>query len=126
MRLTAERGSVSVVVAGVLAASIVLALGAADVTRVLAVASDAQTAADAAALAAAQELAVPTETLPEDVARAYAEANGATLVSCECARETRDARVQVRLAVGPLLLFGDDRLVIARAHAIVEIPGVGA
>ena len=119
-----ERGTVSVVVAGVLAGSIVLALGAADVTKVLAVASGAQTAADAAALAAAQELAVPTEIVPEDVARAFAEANGAALVSCTCARDTHDARVEVRMPVGPLLLFGDDRVVIARAHAVVDIPGV--
>ena len=119
-----ERGSVSVIVAGVLAASIVLALGAADVTAVLAVASEAQTAADAAALAAAQELAVPTQTLPEDIARAFAEANGGTLVTCTCARDTRDAEVEVRIPVGPLLLFGDDRVVVARARAVVDVPGV--
>ena len=119
-----ERGTVSIVVAGVLAASIVLALGAADVAKVLAVASRAQTAADAAALAAAQELAVPTATLPEDVARAYAEVNGATLVSCACLRDSRDARIEVRVPVGPLLLFGDDRVVIARARAVVDVPGV--
>jgi secretion/DNA translocation related TadE-like protein len=118
-----ERGSVSVVIAGVLAASIVLGLGAADVTAVLSVASEAQTAADAAALAAAQELAVPTETLPEDVARAFAEANGGMLVSCTCARDTRDAEIEVSLPVGPLLLFGDDRFVVARAHAVVDVPG---
>ena len=121
-----ERGSVSVVVAGVLAAAIVLALGAADVTKVLDTASRAQTAADAAALAAVQELAVPTETEPEDVARAFAAANGATLVSCACARDTRDARIEVRVPVGGLLLFGDDRVVIARAHAVVDVPGVTA
>ena len=118
-----ERGTVSIVVAGVLAASIVLALGAADVAKVLAVASRAQTAADAAALAAAQDLAVPTVTLPEDVARAYAEVNGATLVSCACPRDSRDARIEVRVPVGPLLLFGDDRVVIARARAVVDVPG---
>jgi secretion/DNA translocation related TadE-like protein len=123
-RIAEERGSVSVIVAGVLAASVMLALGAADVARVLSVASEAQTAADAAALAAAQELAVPTQAAPEDVARAFAEANGATLVSCTCLRDSRDARIEVRMPVGGLLLFGDDRVVVARAHAVVDVPGV--
>jgi secretion/DNA translocation related TadE-like protein len=121
-----ERGTVSVIVAGVLAASIMLALGVADVTKVLAVASRAQTAADAAALAAAQELAVPSDALPEDVARTFAEANGAQLVSCACARGSYDARIEVRMPAGTLLLFGDDRVVIARAHAVVDVPGAAS
>src|SRR5207244_13569080 len=53
-----ERGSVSVLAAGIMVALVVLALGASDVARVLSAASRAQTAADAAALAAAQELAL--------------------------------------------------------------------
>jgi secretion/DNA translocation related TadE-like protein len=117
-----ERGSVSIVVAAILATCIVLAIGAADVTRVLAVAARAQTAADAAALAAAQELALPSGLEPVDVARDYAARNGASLVACTCARETFDATVRVRVAVGSLLLFADDRVVEAQARAVVDLP----
>ena len=113
----------SIVAAGILAASLVLALGTADLTRVLVTAADAQTAADAAALAAAQELALPSELEPADVAREYATRNGADLLSCECERETFEALVRVRIAVGPLLLFDDDRIVEASARAVVDLPG---
>jgi hypothetical protein len=46
-----ERGSVSILVAAALAALLVIAMGSADVVRVLTTAARAQTAADAAALA---------------------------------------------------------------------------
>ena len=117
-----ERGSVSIVVAAVVAALVLLALGAADVARVLTVAARAQTAADAAALAAAQELALPGELDPAEVAREYAARNAADLVECTCAPETFEAFVTVRSAVGPLLLFGDDRAVEATARAVVDLP----
>jgi Flp pilus assembly protein TadG len=120
--LELERGSVSIVVAAILAAVVVLALGAADVARVLTAAATAQTAADAAALAAVQELAVPSGLEPEDLAREYAARNDAVLVSCACAKETFEAVVTVRAAVGPLLLFADDRAVEARARAVVDLP----
>lgn len=120
--LEIERGSVSIVVASILAAVVVLALGAADVARVLTVAATAQTAADAAALAAVQELAVPSGLEPEDLAREYAARNDAVLVSCACAKETFEAVVTVRAAVGPLLLFPDDRAVEARSRAVMDLP----
>ena len=117
-----ERGSVTIVVAGVLAATIVLAMGAADVARVYLVAAQAQTAADAAALAAAQELAIPSGTEPEVVASAFADRNGADLVACECSPDATEAVVEVRVAVGPLLLFADDRVVVAEARGVVDLP----
>jgi Flp pilus assembly protein TadG len=97
-------------------------MGAADVARVYLVAAQAQTAADAAALAAAQELAVPSGTDPEDVASAFAERNGADLVACECSSDATEAVVEVRVAVGPLLLFADDRVVVAEARGVVDLP----
>jgi secretion/DNA translocation related TadE-like protein len=118
-----EEGSASIVVAAIAAALVVLALGAADVARVLVAAASAQTAADAAALAAAQELALPGELEPADVAFEYAGRNGATVVACECERETFEAVVTVRMPVGPLLLFPDDRAVEASARGIVDLPG---
>jgi hypothetical protein len=43
-------------------------------------------------------------------------------VSCACSHETFEAVVTVRAAVGPLLLFTDDRVVEARARAVVDLP----
>jgi secretion/DNA translocation related TadE-like protein len=117
-----ERGSVSVLVAAIIAVVVVLALGTADVARVLTVAASAQTAADVSALAAVQELAMPSGRVPAEVAGEYAGRNGASLVSCECPVESFEAVVTVRIPVGPLLLFGDDRLVEAVARAVVDLP----
>lgn len=117
-----ERGSVSVVVAGLVVIAMVMAMAAADVVRVLAAASRGQTAADAAALAAAQTLALPDDVSPEDRAREYAERNNATLASCVCEPGSFEARVAVHMDVGDLLLFGSGRSVIARARAVVDLP----
>lgn len=117
-----QEGSASIVVAAIIAALVVLALGAADLARVLTAAATAQTAADAAALAVAQELALPGALEPVDVAAEYAVRNGATVVACECERETFEAVVTVRAPVGPLLLFTDDRAVEATARGVVDLP----
>jgi secretion/DNA translocation related TadE-like protein len=117
-----QDGSASIVVVAIAAALVVLALGAADVARVLVAAANAQTAADAAALAVAQELAMPGDLEPADVASEYAIRNGATVVACECERETYEAVVTVRALVGPLLLFADDRAVEATARGVVDLP----
>jgi uncharacterized membrane protein len=122
LREESERGSVSVLVAAIVAVAVVLALGTADVARVLATAASAQTAADVSALAAVQELAMPSGLVPAEVAGEYAERNGASLVSCGCPAGSFEAIVTVRMPVGPLLLFGDDRLVEAVARAVVDLP----
>ena len=119
----AERGSVSVVATGMMVVIVVLALASSDVARVLAAASRAQTAADAAALAAAQEMAVPSgRETPEEAAGEYASRNGAEVLSCSCAGQEKEAVVEVRVAIGTLLLFGSDRAVTARARAVVDEP----
>jgi len=120
--LGGEHGSASIVVAAIVAALVVLALGVADLARVLTVAARAQTAADAAALASAQELALPGEADPADVAREYAARNGAEMAVCACAPGTFEAVVTVRAVVGPLLFFADDRVVQASARAVVDLP----
>jgi secretion/DNA translocation related TadE-like protein len=122
--LSGDRGSITLVSGAVLAALVVLAMGASDVARVLHAASRAQTAADAAALAAAQALAIDEEG-PEPAALAgeYAERNGAVLERCSCERGTFEATVGVRLPVGDLLLVAGDRTVQARARARVDLPG---
>ena len=121
-RCRGEAGSVSVLVAAIVAALLVLALGTADLARVLVAAATAQTAADVAALAVAQELAIPSDLDPAEVAGEYAGRNGAVVVTCECATGTFEAVVTVRVAVGPLALFADDRAVQATARAVVDLP----
>lgn len=118
-----ERGSVSIVVIAVVAVIVVLGLCAADLARVLAMSASAQTAADAAALAAAQELVVPSGLDPAEIASDYAARNGGELVSCTCERGSLEATVEVRVPVGPLRIFGDDRVVGASARAVVDPPG---
>ena len=116
-----DGGSVTIVAAALMCVALALALGAADLARVLTIASRAQTAADAAALAAAQELVGPTgELAPIDVAAEYAARNGAELTACACASGGSEAIVAVRIAVGPLLFGPDDRAVSARARAVVD------
>lgn len=117
-----ERGSVTVVVAAILTVVLVLALGAADLARVLASVGRARTAADAAALAAAQELVLPRGASPEEVAAEYANRNGAGLDTCSCEPGTFEVSVRVWVPVGPLLLFGDDRVVRRSARAEVVTP----
>lgn len=117
-----ERGSASIVVAAVLGGAVILSLGAADLGRVLVQAARAQTAADAAALAAAQELAVPGGREPAEVASEYAAANGGVLTSCVCPTGGVDALVEVAIDVGDLLVATDGRTVSARARAVVDLP----
>ena len=118
-----EDGSVSVVAAAIAAAIVMLALCAADLAKALDVASKAQTAADAAALAAAQELAIPGGREPRDLAAEYADRNGAELRSCTCDAGTYEATVVVRVPIGDLIVLGDGRAVEATARAVVDLDG---
>jgi secretion/DNA translocation related TadE-like protein len=117
-----EAGSVSIVVAALVAMILVLGLGAADLAKALVAVSRAQSAADAAALAAAQELALPSGGEPADAASEYAARNGAALIECRCAAGTLEATVSVRVPVGYLSTLGGERIVEARARAVVD-PG---
>jgi secretion/DNA translocation related TadE-like protein len=118
-----EDGSASLLVAGGVAALVVFSMGVADVARVMLAASRAQTSADSAALASAQALALDErEPLPEELAADYASLNGAVLETCTCDPGSFAATVEVRLPVGELFLFRDDREVVARARAEVDLP----
>jgi len=122
-RQQAERGSITVLSAAVMAALVVLAMGASDVARVLHAASRAQTAADAAALAAAQALAIDQPgPEPAEIAAEYAARNEAVLETCACDRGTFEATVIVRLPVRDLFLVVGDRTVRAQARAQVDLP----
>ncbi len=114
----AEEGSVTVLVAAVLFLACALSLVSVDLLRALQAKSQAQTAADAAALAAARELALATDQAPQAAAD-YALRNGGTLVSCQCSPGTYEAIVDVEVPVD-LVFVGSDRTVHARARAIVD------
>ena len=120
--MTGERGSVSLIAAGIMTMLFVLAVASADLARVLSAAARAQTAADAAALAAAQELALPSGETPSSVAAGYAEKNGAELIACSCPPGSGEAVVEVRIPTGDLMMFPDTEPVHASARAVVDLP----
>jgi secretion/DNA translocation related TadE-like protein len=115
-----QAGSVTVVAAGIMAVIVVSTIGVADVGKALIARQHAQQAADAAALAAAQELAVPSGRAPAEWAGEFARRNGAALASCACPDGSTDALVRVTVPVGRLLLLPGDHAVAASARAIVE------
>jgi Flp pilus assembly protein TadG len=95
-----------------------LVLMTVDLLRILQAKSRVQTAADAAALAAAQELAIPSGHAPLEFAADYAGRNGASLISCRCEPGTQEAAVEVQMQVA-LVFFGRGRTVTALARAVV-------
>jgi hypothetical protein len=79
----------------------------------------AQTAADSAALAAAQELVAPSATSPAEAAEQYARRHGAEVTECRCEAGSNDAYVAVELRVS-LPFLGGERSVVAEARAVVD------
>ncbi len=116
-----ESGAVTIVAASIMVFACIVCLVSVDLGRALAARARAQTAADAAALAAAEELAVPRGDDPAAVAARFAELNGATLRSCECAKGSDEAVVEVVLTAS-FVLLGPDRSVTARARAVIGTP----
>jgi secretion/DNA translocation related TadE-like protein len=117
-----ERGSISIVVAAAIGVALVVTMGAADVGRALIARSRAEAVADLAALAAAQELALPSGIDPETVAAEYADRNGGRLVSCSCVTGASEAVVEVAVPARGFLLPLEDRDVIGVARAVVDLP----
>ncbi|HEX5949232.1 MAG TPA: Rv3654c family TadE-like protein [Actinomycetota bacterium] len=116
-----QRGSASIIVVSALALGGIVAAFSADLSRVIVARSRAQTAADAAALGAAQELLVPSGMLPDEVAADLAQANGGTLVVCRCDSGSAEAVVTVEVEVN-LPLLAQDRTVRASARAVIAAP----
>jgi secretion/DNA translocation related TadE-like protein len=114
-----QEGSVSVLSAAVLFLVGILSLATVDVMRAVQGVARAQMAADAAALAAAQEIAIPSGAAPEAMAADYAERNGARLVSCRCEDGSGEAVVEVEVPIS-LVFVGADRSVRATARAVIE------
>jgi secretion/DNA translocation related TadE-like protein len=120
----AQEGSVSVLSAAVLFLVGILSLATVDVMRAVQGVARAQMAADAAALAAAQEIAIPSGEAPEAMAADYADRNGARLVSCRCEVGSGEAVVQVEVPIS-LVFVGADRSVRATARAVIEGAAAG-
>jgi secretion/DNA translocation related TadE-like protein len=117
--LNDERGSISLVIAAALGFALVLGALIADVARASVGRARAQAAADAAALAAAQELVLPSGRGPMDAATEYAARNGARLISCRCPEGATEAVVVVGLEIS-LPGLGITRTVRATARAVVD------
>jgi secretion/DNA translocation related TadE-like protein len=115
-RARSEHGTVSILVVAVLVVCLVLTFAAARLGGALVGRARADTAADAAALAAADTLALGRG--PEAAAaaaRATATNNDARLVSCAC--EGSEASVVVEVELPGLGMFGG----IARGRARAEV-----
>lgn len=106
-------------VASAVGLAAILSALSADLARVVSARTHAQAAADAAALAAAQELLVPSALSPSEVAEDYAARHGATVIECRCERSSDDVLVGVELPV-TLPFVGRVSTVGARARAVVE------
>jgi secretion/DNA translocation related TadE-like protein len=123
---TRERGAVSVLMIAVLVVGLVLATGAARLGGALVGRARAETAADAAALAAADRLALGDGASAARAAAAEtAASNHARLVSCDCEGTTAEVVVEVDLPawgalVGPAR--GRARAEV-RPECVVDLPG---
>ena len=114
--MTRERGAASVLAVAIVVVGIALAMGAARLGGALVGRARAETAADAAALAAADALALGQgANRAESDARATAARNDARLVSCACAGTRADVVVEVD--VPGLRVLG----AVARARARAEV-----
>jgi secretion/DNA translocation related TadE-like protein len=120
--MRSEAGSVSVVVAAVVGMALVVTMGVADVGRALVARSRAEAVADLAALAAAQEIALPSGSEPAALAEDYASRNGARLLACSCEIGSSEAVVRVSVEVGGFLLPLAAREVVGTARAVVDLP----
>lgn len=121
-----ERGGVSIVMLAVLAVGLVLAMGAARLGGALVGRARAESAADAAALAAADRLALGDGPgAARDAAAATAVSNRARLVSCACAGTVAKVTVEVDLPAWAAL-FGPARgraQAEVRPECVVDLPG---
>lgn len=118
-----DDGSISVLMLSLMVLAALLCIAASDAANVVLARARAQSAADAAALAAAaaQWRVGGAPENPEDVARRFAEANGAELVSCRCELRDDQAVVTVSLGTHIRMLVVAPRHVDATAAASVDV-----
>lgn len=118
--MNAERGSVGVIAAALVAAGLILALFVAEIAQVVQTRARLIAAADAAALAAAPVTFARFGSGGNPVAEATAMAiaNDAELIECVCTIDRSWSRREVVATVGAsvdLLLLGDRRLTATAA-----------
>ena len=114
-RASRERGATTIVVIGVFVLGLALMLGATRLGVAMLARARAETAADAAALAAADTLALGGDVAAAtDQAAAIAAANGARLIACVCSGRFATATVAVDVPV-----LGR----IARSRSRAEVTG---
>ena len=118
-----DDGMISVLMLSLLLLAALLCLAASDAANVLVARARAQSAADAAALAAASaQWRLASETGdPADAARRIAEANDAVLESCECALRAENARVTVSRGTSIRMLGVAPSRVAATAEASADV-----
>jgi secretion/DNA translocation related TadE-like protein len=118
-----EDGFASPLLIVLLALVALLCLACADAANVLVSRARAQSAADAAALAAAvaEWPFVARDETPDDAASRTAEANGATLESCECPLRAAYARVTVQVRTRIRMLGVAPSRVTATASATFDV-----
>ena len=101
--MRSEQGNVSVIALSGVGLALVLCLGVARVGSAAVLQSRADNAADAAALAGADALALAlgdTSRAAADAARSAASDNGALLVTCSCSGDVAEVAVEMVGAVG--------------------------
>src|SRR5260370_36641429 len=121
--MEAERGAVTIVAVTCALILCLGALGAADMGSMLHARARAQSAADAAALAAVTEQApiLGRGNDPEQAARDEADRNGAVLARCDCSVGETTATVEVTMAPKLTFLSGwFGRHVRAKARATLD------
>ncbi len=120
-----ERGSISILMAVAAGLAVLVSLLVMDLWRAALARQQAQTAADAAALAAAGAMASPFGGSPVEAARDLAERNRAELTACACDPADSEAVVTVRVRFRLFVVPGGSGTVTARARAVVEIVAEG-
>lgn len=115
----AEAGSVAVLICGLIAVAVVLMLAVVGLGGAVVLAGRAEAAADAAALAGADTVALGTGSRACSAARVVAQTDGARLVECDV--EPGAVEVVVELQGSAPAALG--RSVRARARAEVDLSG---
>jgi secretion/DNA translocation related TadE-like protein len=99
--LTNQRGNVSIIALAGVALAFVCCIGVARVGAAVVLQSRADTAADAAALAGADSLALGYSSRDAtQAASAAASDNGARLVACSCSGDTAEVTVEIDREIG--------------------------
>lgn len=118
--MRAEDGNAAIALVGGMAVVMVMLIGLSDLATFFLARTRAQTAADAAALAAAAELLPGVGTAPAEQARRFAGANGARLLTCDCRPGAGAAEVTVSVPVS-LSVGGLTGGSVVRARSRAEI-----